>query len=189
MIVVLGGGTQTLEEPRRIVEVNGAGDRVIYSAWLYHQGAADHILVSGGRIPWRESNHVPTSTPAEEMTDLLIMLNVPENAIWQETLSTNTYENARNSARFLTDKGIENILLVTSAMHMPRSVRLYEAQGLKVVPAPTDYNVTVNDLDFKHSSWQVFLIRLLPSADNLSLTTRALKEYLGIVVYSIRGWD
>lgn len=189
VIVVLGGGTQTLEEPRRIVEVNGAGDRVIYSAWLYHQGAADHILVSGGRIPWRESNHVPTSTPAEEMTDLLIMLNVPENAIWQETLSTNTYENARNSARFLTDKGIENILLVTSAMHMPRSVRLYEAQGLKVVPAPTDYNVTVNDLDFKHSSWQVFLIRLLPSADNLSLTTRALKEYLGIVVYSIRGWD
>jgi len=28
------------------------------------------------------------------------------------------------------------------AWHMPRSVKLFEAQGLEVIPLPTDYNVT-----------------------------------------------
>jgi len=188
-IVVLGGGTLALEEPRSIVEINGAGDRVIYAAWLYQRGAADYILVSGGRLPWHEPVSTKTSTPADEMTVLLEMLSVPGDVIWQESSSYNTHENAVNSAQILAEQDVERILLVTSALHMPRSVRLFEAQGLEVVPAPADFLVTANDLDVGETSWELFLIRLLPSAENISLTTRALKEYLGILAYSIRGWE
>src|SRR5690349_2037016 len=38
-IVVLGGGTDAPDYPRSTVEVNGAGDRVLYAARLYKQGA------------------------------------------------------------------------------------------------------------------------------------------------------
>ena len=39
-------------------------------------------------------------------------------------------------------------------------------------------------------SWdiKVILLNLLPSAHNLALTDRSLKEYLGILFYNLRGW-
>lgn len=189
VIVLLGGGTQAVEPPRPIVEINSAGDRVIYSAWLYHQGAAEHILVSGGRIPWQSSGISEASTPAQEMAYLLEMLGVPADAIWSEPNSFNTYENARFSKEILETQDIERILLVTSAMHMPRSVRLFEAQGLDVIPAPVDYHVTESDMKLSGQSWQSILLRLFPTADNLSQTTGVLKEYLGMMFYNLRGWE
>jgi len=185
VMVVLGGGMASSQYPRSTVEVNGAGDRVIYAAWLYHQGVAPHILVSGGYIPWMEER----SSPAEDMTQLLIMLGVPEDAIWQEDQSQNTYENALYSHEYLESKGIERILLVTSAMHMPRAVGLFDHQGLQVIPMPTDYSVTERSW---HHLWepdfanQVF--NFFPRVDNLQDTTVALKEYLGLLVYRWRGW-
>lgn len=167
------------------MEVNGAGDRVIYAAWLYHQGVAAHILVSGGTIPWQAER----TTPAEDMTQLLMMLGVPEDAVWQEDQSQNTYENALYSRQFLDSKDIDRILLVTSAMHMPRAVGLFEFQGLEVVPLPTDYSVT-------EKSWQHLwepdianqILNFFPNANNLQDTTVALKEYLGLLVYRWQGW-
>ena len=185
VIVLLGGGTAPVEYPRQIVEVNSGGDRVIYAAWLYHQGKAPHILVSGGMLDWSERG----SSPAVEMAVLLKMLGVPDQAMWLEAESRNTYENAVNSARILQEKGIQRILLVTSAAHMPRAVRLFEAQGLEVVPLPTDFTVTVGGGDEEtYGDWRSLAIGFFPTVDNLSLTTRILKEYFGIMVYQLRGW-
>ncbi|MEW6716668.1 MAG: YdcF family protein [Chloroflexota bacterium] len=184
-IVVLGGGTEASLAPRSTVEVNGAGDRVLYAAWLYHQGKAPHLLLTGGRLEWNQLE----TTPAEEMAALLQMLNVPEEALWLEPDSRNTYENAVYCQDVLEKEGIHKIILVTSAMHMPRSVGLFEKQGLEVIPAPTDFTVT-------EQSWQSLtefnlpknLLNLLPSVSNLELTTQTLKEYLGMLIYRLRGW-
>ncbi len=183
-IVILGGGTDPLEYPRTNVEGNGAVDRILYGAQLYHQGLSDHILVSGGRVDWKGSG----STPANEMATLLEHLEVPEETIWLETNSRNTYENALYSRQILTEKGIDRILLITSALHMPRSVRLFESQGFEVIPAPTDYSVTFEDWDrIKEASLEIQILNLFPSADNLSSVTSALKEYLGILFYLLQG--
>jgi uncharacterized SAM-binding protein YcdF (DUF218 family) len=107
--------------------------------------------------------------------------------LWLEPDSRNTYENALFSTRILREKGIQRILLVTSALHMPRSLKLFQAQGLEVIPLPTDYTVTQGDqaqLDAR-----AFVLSLLPSAENLALTSRVLKEYIGIIVYDLRGWN
>ena len=186
VIVLLGGGTQTADYPRSIVEVNNAGDRVLYTAWLYQQGVAEHILLSGGRLDWD-----PTlGTPAQQMAALLEMIGVPADVMWLEPDSRNTYENALYSARMLREKGIDRILLVTSAMHMPRSVHLFEAQGFDVIPLPTDYTVTEAGWQaLGQAGWEAFALGLLPSAGNLALTTNVLKEYLGIFVYNLRGWE
>jgi len=101
VIVVLGGGTESADPPRPMSEVNSAGDRVIYAARLYQEGVAPHILVSGGNVDFSTSRG---TTPAEEMTELLTLMGVPENAIWQQQDSQNTHEDALYSAEILTEK-------------------------------------------------------------------------------------
>ena len=169
-----------------MVELNDAVDRVFYAAWLYHQGAAPRLLLSGGNIDWLRERD---STPAEEMAMILAMLEVPEGAIWLESKSRNTYENAVFTSQILESKGIERIVLVTSALHMPRSIALYEKLGWDVIPASTDYNVTQSDWEqLWEPNFTSQLFNILPSAGNLSKTTTALKEYLGMLIYFLRGW-
>lgn len=184
-IVVLGGGTQSANQPRQMVEVNQAGDRVIYAAFLFRQGKADHLLLTGGKIDWLSTEN----DPVQDMLFLVEFFGVPEAAIWVEPSSRNTYENALNSRLLLESKNINRILLVTSASHMPRSVRVFERQGFEVIPAPTDFTVTKKDWEqLARAPFQTQLIYLLPSADNLSLTTRMLKEYFGLLYYNLRGY-
>jgi uncharacterized SAM-binding protein YcdF (DUF218 family) len=184
-IVVLGGGTASPETPRPIPEVNSAGDRVIYAAWLYQQEKAPAILASGGLLDWTPLH----TTPAQDMAALLAMMGVPSEAIWLQPESRNTYEDARYSAQILKEKGVRRILLVTSAWHMPRSVRLFQAQGLEVVPAPTDFSVTDADWeDITSLNLRSQILGLFPSADNLGLTTRMIREYLGMLVYDLQGY-
>jgi len=185
VVVLLGGGTEPAEDPRPIVEINLAGDRIIYTAWLYNQKNVQKIIISGGLLDWTLS----AGTPAGDMAFLLEMLNVPNEALIIEGQSRNTYENALYSARILKELGIDEILLVTSASHMPRSVRLFEAQGLQVTALPTDFTVTEKSWqDLTQLDIRVQILNLLPNAGYLSETTRALKEYLGLVIYSLRGW-
>ncbi|MCE1252337.1 MAG: YdcF family protein [Anaerolineae bacterium] len=184
VIVVLGGGTQPAEYPRPMVEVNSAGDRVLYAAKLYEQGLAPHILLSGGNITWMADSS--TSTPASEMADILALTRVPADAIWLENKSLNTAENASFCKEILQAKGIRSIILVTSAMHMPRAKALFERQGLQVIPAPVDFTITQAGWD---SATQLNIpnqiINFFPNASSLSLTTNVLKEYFGIIVYGL----
>lgn len=184
-LVLLGGGTDAPESPRPGVELNSAGDRVIYAAKLYREGKAPYILVSGGLPDWDRR----ASTPAEDMAALLEWMDVPADAIWLQGSSHNTYEDALYSAQILKERKVTRILLVTSAWHMPRALQTFEAQGFEVIPAPTDYNVTEESwrLLFQ-GSWQSMALNIFPGAGNLSLTTRMLKEYFGLIVYRLRGW-
>ncbi len=176
VIVLLGGATSSALYPRVEVELNGAADRVFYSARLYHDGAAPFILASGGRIDWLEQGN----SAAQDMAEILEMLNVPPSAIWLEENSRNTQENASECWKFLQAKGIRRVILVTSAFHMPRSVRLFKAQGFEVIPAPTDFSITQKDWDAQFSFNPIsHLIDLFPNSSNLADTTRVLREYLG----------
>jgi len=185
VIVLLGGGTEPAHAPRTAPELNGAGDRLLRAARLYRQGKAPAILLSGGNIIWLENR---ASTPAADMTALLGEMGVPASAIWLEDRSQNTYENALFCAQILKEKGISRAILVTSAMHMPRSVALFRKQGIQVIPAPADFAVTQAGLSELTSSPGAWAVNLLPSAGSLSLTTACLKEYLGMLAYWLRGW-
>lgn len=182
VIVVLGGGTEPALYPRLDVEVNSAGDRVIAAAQLYKQGKAPVILLSGGYITWLDESQ---SSPAEEMAALLEMMGVPADALWLESESQNTYENAVFSRQVLEEKEINNIILITSAMHMPRAVGLFEKQGLGVIPVPVDYSIIQAKTG---ESALVKIMKFLPNAGSLAVTTNALKEYLGIFTYRLQGW-
>lgn len=191
-IVVLGGGTVPRSAPRQTVEVNGAGDRVIYAVKLYRDGAADLILTGGSYIRWRDGD-VQTddevSSPASEIAELLAMFGIPEEAILVQDRSVNTYEEAVEDALILKELGITKILLVSSATHMRRAVALFENQGLEVIPAPTDFNFSdqewENLLRFDAATAYSFF---LPTIGSMETLQSAVKEYLGYFIYRLRGW-
>jgi uncharacterized SAM-binding protein YcdF (DUF218 family) len=185
-IVLLGGGTEPAAYPRSGVEINGAGDRVLYAAQLYKDGKAPLILLSGGEITWLNDG---SASPAEDMAQILASLDVPKEAMLIEDRSRNTYENALYAKELLTEKGINKILLVTSAMHMPRSVALFEAQGFEVTPLPVDYSVVEDQSTASQEGVLIIkILNIVPNASNLALTTNALKEYLGTFIYQLQGW-
>ncbi len=183
-IVVLGGATKPAFPPRPSVDLSEEGDRVLYGAQLYQQKKAPIIIVAGGRIDWRGSG----PSESADMAAILTQIGVPTEAILQEPLSLNTYENAVNVRKILDARGIRRVLLVTSAMHMPRSLLIFKRQGIAAIPAPTDFLVTDNELEEPQNSPQATLLNLIPDAKQLDNFTRALKEYIGIVVYRLRGW-
>jgi uncharacterized SAM-binding protein YcdF (DUF218 family) len=107
---------------------------------------------------------------AEAMRVFLRDLGVPEKAMLLETESRNTQQNAENTARLLHARGIRQILLVTSALHMGRALRQFDGRDLQVTPAVTD----VESGKAPPIPW-----RYLPDADSLSASARALKELVG----------
>jgi uncharacterized SAM-binding protein YcdF (DUF218 family) len=182
-IVVLGGGIKPAVSPRPWVDVAEAGDRVLHGAQLYLAGKAPLLILSGGRIDWKEGG------PSEsgDMAQLAMALGVPRGAIAEDPTSLNTYENAVNVKAILRQRRINRVLLVTSAMHMPRSLLIFRHQGIEAIPAPTDFLVTQQSHQ-EHTTWQGQLLSLVPQAEDLAPLTRALKEYIGIGVYWLRGW-
>jgi len=183
-IVLLAGSTHSAQYPRPFVEINGAGDRVVYAALLYRQGKAGQIFLSGGRIDWLESG----DSPAEDMSILLELMGVPKQSIQFEDQSRNTAESAQAAWESLSSQNIKRIILVTSAQHMPRSVALFEKQGFDVIPAPTDYNITEAEWqELMHPSMVTAVVNFFPDPGNLAATTSSLKEYLGMLVSWLRG--
>lgn len=184
-IVILGGGVKSMIPPAPMIEINEAGDRVIYGAKLYKKGKSSLIITTGGRIPWRGGKNLPSE--AEDMTELLSLFGIPESSIIQESKSFNTYDNAVNTRQILEKLNLNHILLVTSAIHMPRAVKIFEKQNIIVTPAPTDYLVTEADF-LEEDNWQNILLNLFPNSGYLNNTTLAIKEYMGMMVYKLKGW-
>jgi uncharacterized SAM-binding protein YcdF (DUF218 family) len=114
------------------------------------------------------------------MASLLEEWNIPSAAIRIETGSINTHENAIRSCQILAPLGIRQILLVTSAMHMPRAAAAFRKAGFQVTVAPADFRSGWGEPDY--------LSRWLPRAQYLVDTEDALHEWMGIGIYRLRGW-
>jgi uncharacterized SAM-binding protein YcdF (DUF218 family) len=93
-------------------------------------------------------------------------------ARWQEAGSMDTAGNAALSAPILKAAGIQRIVLVTHAFHMPRARLLFERAGLEVIPAPTAF--------FSHQSFDWLMTDFLPQAKALHTAYYALHEWLGM---------
>ena len=183
-IVVLGGATKSAYEPRTTVDLSETGDRVLHAVQLYRQEKAPLIIVSGGRSDWRGGG----SPESEDIAKLLVFMGVESKDIIQEPDSLNTYQNAVNVKKILLEREIDRILLVTSAMHMPRSLAIFKHQEINAIAAPTDFLVTEGEIQELGNTPKGAILSLLPDSKNLDHFTMALKEYIGMIVYRLRGW-
>lgn len=184
-IVILGGGTEPAISPRQSIEVNAAGDRVIYGAMLARQFPDAKVIVSGGDIEFLDT---ASSTPAQDMAGLLEFMGVAKDRIFIQGNSQNTFEDAQLTCKMVTENGFSDTLLVTSATHMPRSMAVFSSAGCQVTAAPTDFTIT--DAAWQrlwHPNVEEFFINLIPAYTNLSALTKSLKEYIGLWYYHLNG--
>jgi len=173
-IVVLGGSTASnrpnwFEPYDRSTTIS----RVDTAASLYHAQRAPLVIVSGAALDG-------TVSEAQIMSNALRQQNVPAEAIVQESKSLTTYENALYTARLLKEKGLNDVLVVTSALHMPRAMGVFRKQQINATAAGSPPQIVVPD-DPAFSFW-------LPSMRVLSASRSVVKEYVGMLVYWLRGW-
>jgi len=93
-----------------------------------------------------------------------------------ETRSRTTAENALYSAALLKPKRSEKWLLVTSALHMPRSVGCFRAAGFYVEPYPVEFRMPLQPF-----------AAFTPGSEALNLLDKAAKEWIGLVAYRLMG--
>ena len=167
-IVVLGAGLYAAAPEYGGDTVSGEGlERIRYGAYL-HRLSGKPLLVTGGR---------PRQTVLSEAAAMKNTLNQEFGVAvrWLEERAQNTRENATYSREILVAEGIDRILLVTHANHMPRAKKAFERAGFNVLPAPTKIRAprSLSFFDF------------LPSAAALNSTARSLHEWLGSAWYEI----
>ena len=166
-IILLGGGMSAATNVYPYANICAAADRAWHSARIYKAGKAPLIVPSGSGCDCTE---VP----------FLVDLGVPREAIHVEADSRNTEENAKFVAELLKDRDHPKVLLVTSSWHMRRSLLMYQryAPNLEIVPAPCDYESTINRA---HSSG----IGIFPDFNAFACSSVMWKEVLGYWWYKI----
>jgi len=169
-IVVLGGGH--LSDPRlpanSQISATALG-RVVEGVRLYKAMPGSKLLLSGGGV----FDPVPE---AEVMAQIAGLLGVKPQDISLETDSRDTADQAKIVAEMI---GREKFILVTSAVHMPRSMALFRKRGLHPIPAPSDFRVRRTQ---RFDPGNFF-----PRASSLWQMETAVHEYLGLAWAWLRG--
>jgi uncharacterized SAM-binding protein YcdF (DUF218 family) len=169
-IVILSGGhtfDRRLPPTSDINPVTLA--RLVEAVRLKKRVPAAKLVVSGG-----------FGYAGEKHADLLIgaaeILGVPRGDIVAERRTFDTGDEARFIHEIVHQ---DPFILVTSASHLPRAVKLFRKQGMSPVPSPSDYL----SLERPGFSLSVFF----PGAGPLGEVERASHEYLGTLFSKLRG--
>ena len=156
---------------------NEASDRFIETVLLYKTGHIGKIIVSAG------NGYVVKHDFQEALfvKDHLVQLGVPENDIFTDGLSRNTYQNATYTKKICDSLHlIGPFLLISSAMHLPRADALFKKQKLNVHPYPCDFIAQ----SVMNNFWEDYL---LPSSFTLREWDILIKEISGLIIYKILG--
>jgi uncharacterized SAM-binding protein YcdF (DUF218 family) len=164
-IVVLGAGRKLYTPDGETVLDHNSLLRVREAARLARATELPVIATGGGE----------RGQPVGRLMQQALAQEFKVTAPLAEVGSANTYENATLTYELLRPLGIERVILVTQAMHMPRAVRVFEHAGFEVIPAGTDY-------------WapNISLYAFTPQPRELSLSWLALHEIIGLWWYEWR---
>ena len=173
-IVVIAEGMQPADTPRQMVETGPEYNRVAAAAKLYKAGAAPLVVVAG------EAASVPL------VQAQLVEMGVPIQDILVQDKTENALEDAKFTRLLTSDKGVQSIILVTSAVKMDRTVFLYKQEKLNIVPMPVDYKVSLRSwTESSKPDLETILKNLMPNADAMQQSTTVLYEYLALMFYRL----
>jgi len=131
---------------------------------LYHLLPNTKIITTGYSI----DKHI---SDAQKSANLLIQSGISSADI----LVYNRPKDTKEEAVVIQDLlGETPFILISSAYHLPRAIKLFEDKGLSPIPAPTDWRVENKDRLFS-----------IPDGKQLYKTQRAWHEYIGVVWSSL----
>lgn len=171
-IVLLAGGMR--RPPRDADDVGALNDasiaRTLDAAALVLSEPGSQLVISGGTRPG------DVAAESTLMAALARRLGVPAAAIRSEGDSRTTWQNATH-VRALVPAIDDRIWLVTSAVHMPRSLIAFRAAGFTACAHPGDFRAAplreVTDV--------------LPSGGAIAATAAVLHEWIGELAYRWRA--
>ena len=168
-IVVLGGGHGSNGQVPATGRLSTAAlSRLVEAIRLHRRLPNTRLLLSGGG-PYIEQ------TNAEVMAEAATALGVAGENLVLETVSMDTEDEAVEIAGVVGEKPF---ILVTSAMHMRRSMFLFRHMGTHPIAAPTD-NQFFDEVPQGP-------LRFFPSSENLWKTRLAVHEYVGMLWLRLR---
>ena len=172
-VIVLGGAIEDLtSEDRGTPSLTGAADRLTTLMILARRYPQAKLVFTGG------SGHIEQgiTNEAKFVRILLAQLGMDVSRIVFESRSRTTFENAAFSRDLVQPQPGQTWLLVTSAIHMPRSVGVFRRAGWTVLPYPVGYRTRDH------------LTALAGSlGDKLSLLDWAAHEWEGLLAYWLAG--
>lgn len=167
---VLLGGMSGYDKRDHKGYFNHASDRFIQTLRLYKTGHIQKILITGGQASPFPDHDLRES---DFLTQSFVEMGVPREHIINERNARNTIENAKLTRGHLDSMGVrDSVLLITSAAHMPRSARIFAAEGIPFRAYPCDYYVKPSGSRFGWSS-------LKPSNDAFVQWKSLLHELMG----------
>lgn len=171
-IVVLTGGVGDLSHLGLEPAPSSASiHRLVHGVQIYRKAKGKPFIISGGMgTPAK-----PGLSEGRALANTALSLGVSMDDLVIEDASQDTFTGALEVRKLLKGKA-NTILLVTSAYHMGRSVKVFGAVGFDVIPAPT--NFYGGPLTFNLHS-------LIPTAGGLFVSSTALQEYLSLVWYKV----
>lgn len=178
-IGIVLGGIGKIDPTEKRIEFTNSADRLLKALELYKSGKIKKILITGG------SGSVlhPEDKESIYIYQYLKNVQVPDSDIIIENESKNTYENAVFSKRLLDSLHVptKNIVLITSAYHLRRSVAIFEKQGFQsIIPYPAERTSGPRKFELDHC--------LLPHPDAMSTLYKYIHEWIGLIVYKLKGY-
>lgn len=172
------GGMASFDATNNRFNPNRSIDRLLQSVKLYKEGKIKKIFIVGGcgDILCDEK------TESEFLKEYLITIGLPDSAIMIETLSKNTRQNALNAKSLLekNDSSTKRLLLITSAVHMRRSLACFKKAGLSPDPFVADRYTGPRKYYFDHL--------FIPDLGALLAWEALNHELIGYITYYIMGY-
>jgi uncharacterized SAM-binding protein YcdF (DUF218 family) len=168
-IVVLSGMLEINEVGDSTYVEWGDPDRFFGGIALFKAGKAQKLIFTGGKMPWDKTK----KTEGEVLKEYAISNGIPSEKIFVTKDVENTADEALAVKELIRPS--KRIILVTSAYHMLRARRLFEKQGIEVIPYKVDYNVNRNK--------EMVVMDLLPNAESLKHTETGIREVIGRLYY------
>jgi len=171
-IVVLSGMISTINSKEKLsYEFNDSIDRILSGIDLFKEDKASFLILTNGKMPW--SVGIPEG---EYLKDFSIKYGIPEDRILLTDNVQNTDQEAI-SVKKLLKTNEANIILVTSAFHMPRAKKVFEAANIKVIPFAVDFKTPIK---------KITIIDFIPSANSLKDTSHFFREMIGRLYYNLK---
>ena len=150
-------------------------DRFLQTVRLYKLGVIDTVFISGG------SGSLDQNRPREAdfLKTQLLELGIDESRIKVENQSRNTYESAVMAMNYVDVNNQDSVLLITSAVHMPRSKAVFQKQGYNTAVYPCNYTA----VRFKPGIKDI----LIPNPEVLINWQYLIKEMVGYATYKMTG--
>ena len=170
-VIVLSGMMTLIEKNDGIhYEFSEAVDRIFAGINLLKIGKAQKIILTRGKLPW--SVGVPEG---EFLAEFIQSQGINPNRILLSEIVQNTNDEAKAISRMLPKNS--EVILVTSAFHMPRAVKVFQNQNLKVIPYAVDFRSSVKEIN---------IIDFLPQASAFKDSNFYFREIIGRAYYSMR---